>query len=77
MDMCNGLSQVYCIMPEGKIHEYTKGQGLFTLLKVLIFSQTSGEISLICRPLVKSAYQIINFLISQPEHMLWVSKEPS
>ena len=26
------------------------------------------------RPLVKSAYQKINFLISQPKHMLWVLK---
>ena len=28
----------------------------------------------ISRPLVKSAYQKINFLISQPKHMLWVLK---
>ena len=26
------------------------------------------------RPLVKRAYQKINFLISQPKHMLWVLK---
>ena len=26
------------------------------------------------RPLVKSAYQTINFLISQPKHLLWVLK---
>ena len=26
------------------------------------------------RPLVKSVYQKINFLISQPKHMLWVLK---
>ena len=26
------------------------------------------------RPLVKSVYQINNFLISQPKHMLWVLK---
>ena len=26
------------------------------------------------RPLVKSAYQKNNFLISQPKHMLWVLK---
>ena len=26
------------------------------------------------RPLVKSVYQHINFLISQPKHMLWVLK---
>ena len=26
------------------------------------------------RPLVKSGYQKINFLISQPKHMLWVLK---
>ena len=26
------------------------------------------------RPLVKSVYQNINFLISQPKHMLWVLK---
>ena len=26
------------------------------------------------RPLVKSAYQKFNFLISQPEHMVWVLK---
>ena len=24
-DMCNGLSQVYCINPEGRIHYYTRG----------------------------------------------------
>ena len=29
---------------------------------------------LLIRPLVKSVYQIINFLISQPKHMLWVLK---
>ena len=26
------------------------------------------------RPLVKSAYQKINFLLSQPKHMLWALK---
>ena len=26
------------------------------------------------RPLVKSVYQLLNFLISQPKHMLWVLK---
>ena len=30
--------------------------------------------SIIDRPLVKSAYQKNNFLISQPKHMLWVLK---
>ena len=25
LDMYNGLSQVYCIIPEGRIHHYTKG----------------------------------------------------
>ena len=25
LDMYNGLSQVYCIEPEGRIHQYTKG----------------------------------------------------
>ena len=25
-DMYNGLSQVYCIKPEGRIHQNTKGQ---------------------------------------------------
>ena len=25
LDMYNGLSQVYCIKPEGRIHLYTKG----------------------------------------------------
>ena len=29
------------------------------------------------RTLVKSVYQKIKFLISQPKHMLWVLKEPS
>ena len=24
VDMYNGLSQVYCIIPEGRIHQYTK-----------------------------------------------------
>ena len=28
----------------------------------------------VSRPLVKSAYQKINFLISQPKRMLWVLK---
>ena len=28
----------------------------------------------VCRHLVKSAQQEINFLISQPKHMLWVLK---
>ena len=32
------------------------------------------EITCTYRPLVKSAYQKINFLISQPKHMLWVLK---
>ena len=27
------------------------------------------------RPLVKSVYQNINFLTSQPKHMLWVLKK--
>ena len=27
------------------------------------------------RPLVKSVYQKINFLISQPKHILWVLKK--
>ena len=31
-------------------------------------------VSAMGRPLVKSAYQKINFLISQPKHMLWVLK---
>ena len=25
LDIYNGLSQVYCIKPEGRIHKYTKG----------------------------------------------------
>ena len=32
------------------------------------------EVSILYRPLVKSAYQKINVLISQPEHMLWLLK---
>ena len=28
LDMYNGLSEVYCIKPEGKIHYYTKGKCL-------------------------------------------------
>ena len=27
LDIYNGLSQVYCIKPEGRIHSYTKGVG--------------------------------------------------
>ena len=32
LDMYNGLSQVYCMKPEGIIYKYTKGQGLEGLL---------------------------------------------
>ena len=42
-------------------------------------SEGSGKTSHMCRivfnrPLVKSTYQKINFLISQTKHMLWVLK---
>ena len=38
------------------------------------FAFNLGKIKGIFRPLVKSAYQKNNFLISQPKHMLWVLK---
>ena len=34
-------------------------------------------LDVLSRPLVKSAYQKNNFLISKQKHMLWVLKEPS
>ena len=49
-------------------------QHTFTFIKInTMYSMSSYSISFI-RPLVKSAYQKINFLISQPKHMLWVLK---
>ena len=45
--------------PNGRIHWYKKG-----------YVRNIFNI----RPLVKSAYQIFNFLISQSKHMLWVLK---
>ena len=40
----------------------------------IAFFSSLDEISIIFRTLVKSAYQKINFLISQPKQMLWVLK---
>ena len=40
----------------------------------LSIKYTDSKTKHIHRPLVKSAYQKINFLISQPKHMLWVLK---
>ena len=44
------------------------------LLGKLDIKRHSSSILYIHRPLVKSAYQKNNFLISQPKHMLWVLK---
>ena len=49
------------------------------LLKIFIFKPSfvlnvTKTILNVIRPLVKSAYQKYNFLISQPKHMLWVLK---
>ena len=40
------------------------------------FNQIANSVNpdQVYRPLVKSAYQKNNFLISQPKHMLWVLK---
>ena len=43
-------------------------------MKSLITFANAGNRALCHKPLVKSAYQKNNFLISQPKHMLWVLK---
>ena len=39
---------------------------------IIFKSNNRGSYS--CRPLIKSAYQKINFLKSQPKQMLWILK---
>ena len=56
------------------------GLGVCVLRPELLFKKTGYKLPFVriqiiqCRPLVKSAYQKIIFLLSQPKHMLWVLK---
>ena len=67
--MYNGPSQVYCIEPQGRIHQYTKGLVEVTSDNLDIWADS--------RLPDKRVYWTISFFISHPKHMLWVLKEPS
>ena len=71
MTQCDICGMVYTLAdPADETMHMKFHQGLLNALK---FPVSTYE-CLIYRPLVKWVYQKINFLISQPKHMLWVLK---
>ena len=67
-----GLFNTYCINMIRKIYQNEKDWAIFNLL----FMNETQYMETLQVPglLVKSAYQKINFLISQQKHILWVLK---
>ena len=79
---CSGalFAQVYISVKNSNtfVHVLTFARPLGRYLKPRtkpdLFNLFRGTCQALIRPLVKGAYQKINFLISQPKHLLWVLK---